>query len=88
MLIFCNIYVEKHVFHATKKCIDHINHVDIEHIVVSSKYSSEKRCFRYFIGYANPSNNDKTPLHMKLHKEIYKSFQKINLYVICARRKK
>lgn len=71
MLIFCEIYIEKHEFHVTKKCIDHINHVDIEHIVVSSKYSSGKRCFRYFIGYANPSNNDTTPLHMKLHKEIY-----------------
>ena len=58
MLKFGKLYVKKRKFHAVTKNSIYINDVDIQNIVVTSRYSISKKCFRYFVGYANQSDDD------------------------------
>ena len=55
MLKFRQKNVHKCKFHAIKIPI-HINDITIEHIVVANKHLIRK-CFMYFFGYVNHSND-------------------------------
>ena len=60
-------YIEKRKVHIPKNPND-ISDVDIEDILVSSKYFIGKKCFKYFIGYVNQFDDDVKPLLIKLSK--------------------
>ena len=53
--------------------------INIENTLLLSKHYIGKKCFEYFIGYVNHSNDDKKPLLISLHKlnRFIKSFEKV-----------
>ena len=76
VLKFAEGYVEESILRILEKLID-INVVDIDFVVViTNKYSINNKCFEYFIGDMNNSEDNITASHIdvpKLH-WIFKKF--------------
>ena len=68
-LTFDDINIETRKFHNWKQWVN-IKYVHIGKILISTKISFNKTCFKYFIGYKD---------HKKV-KSLYIIFRKINLY--------
>ena len=51
------IHIEKYNFYTSEELIN-INDVNIGNILVSHKHSGRKKCFKYFVGYANYFDDD------------------------------
>ena len=57
MLKFGETYIEKSKFHTSKKDTD-TKDAKTGNILTSNKNPIKKKCFKYFIGYVNFSNDD------------------------------